>query len=79
MVNCYMPVRELCSTSFPVIPVTSPSFPSCLRHSRHFSVTAVSLYVSAVLPVPLSIKPVPAMAGFDYKSCIGDSDVPAPA
>ena len=26
----------------------------------------------AVLPVPLSIKPVPASAGCDYKSCVGD-------
>ena len=42
--NCYMPVRELRSTSFSVIPVTSSSFPSCLRPSRHFSVTAVSLF-----------------------------------
>ena len=42
--DCYMPVRELRSTSFSVIPVTSSSFPSCLRHSRHFSVTAVSLF-----------------------------------
>ena len=30
--------------TFSIIPVTSPSFPSCLRHSRHFSITAVSLF-----------------------------------
>ena len=41
---CYMPVRELRSTSFSVIPVTSSSFPSCLCHSRHFSVAAVFLF-----------------------------------
>ena len=40
-VACYMPVRELRSIPFSVIPVTSSSFPSCLRPSRHFSVTAV--------------------------------------
>ena len=40
--ECYMPVRELGSTSFSAIPVTSPSFPSPLRHSRHLSVTTVS-------------------------------------
>ena len=39
-----MPVRELRSTSFSVIPVTSSSFPSCLRPSRHLSVTVVSLF-----------------------------------
>ena len=39
-----MPVRELRSTSFSVIPVTSSSFPSCFRPSRHFSVTVVSLF-----------------------------------
>ena len=43
-VECYMPVRELRSTSFSVIPITSPSFPSCFRPSRHFSVTVVSLF-----------------------------------
>ena len=42
--KCYMPVRELRSTSFSVIPVTSLSFPSCFRRSRHFSVTVVSLF-----------------------------------
>ena len=41
--KCYMPVCELGSTSFSVVPATSPSFPSCLRHSRHLSVTTVSL------------------------------------
>ena len=40
--GCYMPVRELGSTSFSAIPVTSPSFPSCLRHSHHLSITTVS-------------------------------------
>ena len=44
LIWCYMPVRELRSTSFSVIPVTSSSFPSCLRPSRHFSVTVVSLF-----------------------------------
>ena len=45
-----MPVRELGSTSFSIIPVTSPSFLSCLRHSRHFSVTAISLsYVPFII------------------------------
>ena len=43
-IDCYMPVRELRSTSFSVIPVTSSSFPSCLHPSRHFSVTVVSLF-----------------------------------
>ena len=42
--KCYMPVRELRSTSFSVIPVTSSSLPSCFRPSRHFSVTVVSLF-----------------------------------
>ena len=32
----------------------------------------MTFLVSAALPVPLSIKPVPATAGFDYKSCVGD-------
>ena len=41
--RCYMPVRELRSTSFSVIPVTSPSFPSCFRSSRHASVLPVML------------------------------------
>ena len=41
--DCYMPVRELRSTSFSVIPVTSPSFPSCFRPSRHASVLPVML------------------------------------
>ena len=40
--GCYMPVCELGSTSFSAIPVTSPSFPSCLRHSHHLSITTVS-------------------------------------
>ena len=48
--GCYMPVRELGSTSFSVIPVTSPSFPSCLRCSRHLAVTTVSLsYVPSII------------------------------
>ena len=42
--KCYMPVCELRSTSFSVIPVTSPSILSCLCHSCHFSITAVSLF-----------------------------------
>ena len=32
----------------------------------------MTFLVSAALPVPLSIKPVPAMAGFFYKSCVRD-------
>ena len=39
--HCYMPVRELRSTSFSVIPVTSSSFPSCLCHSCHLFVVPV--------------------------------------
>ena len=48
--GCYMPVRELGSTSFSVIPVTSLLFLSCLHRSRHLAVTTVSLsYVPSII------------------------------
>ena len=48
--RCYMPVRELGSTSLSVIPVTSLSFPSRLCHSCHLSITTVSLsYVPFII------------------------------
>ena len=55
VISCYMPVRELRSTSFSVIPVTSSSFPSPLRPSRHVS----------VLPVT---SPSPSSLCFTYRS-----------
>ena len=47
--GCYMPVRELGSTSFSAIPVTSPSFPSCLRHHRLFILRTVHYRLSSSL------------------------------
>ena len=52
MLTCYMPVRELGSTSFSVIPVTSlsfPSFPSSLRHHHLFILRTVHYRLSLSL------------------------------
>ena len=49
---CYMPVRELGSTSFSTIPVTSPSFPSPLRHHRLFILLTIRYRLSSSLRLP---------------------------
>ena len=47
--HCYMPVRELGSTSFSVIPVTPPSFPSSLHHHHLFILRTVHYCLSSSL------------------------------
>ena len=52
--SCYMPVHELPSSSFSVIPVTSPSFPSLVRHSSSPSSYHLAYRSSSLPSISLS-------------------------